>query len=104
MDRREVANVKIWVLMKGEFHEGGDLLGLYWTKGGAYDDFVEEASYMDSTFGIKNAWTDDDEAVHVHAGCDWLSLFPKEVKGDPGAFSEHFRALGGSAKALTEGM
>jgi len=41
---------------------------------------------MDATFGIDKAWRDDDESVTVHAGCDWLTLAPHEVKGDPGAF------------------
>jgi hypothetical protein len=67
----------VWILSAGEDYEGGRVIGVYATKDLAQDDFLTAAKKI--PFGIDKAWKDDDEAVHVHGGCDWVSLEPHTV-------------------------
>jgi hypothetical protein len=67
----------VWILAAGEDYEGGNVIGVYATKNLAQDDFLTAAKKI--PFGIDKAWKDDDEAVHVHGGCDWVSLEPHTV-------------------------
>lgn len=68
----------VWILSTGEDHEGGTVIGVYASKDLAQDDFLTAAQKI--PFGIDEAWKDDDEAVRVHGGCDWVSLEPHPVK------------------------
>jgi hypothetical protein len=67
----------VWILSSGEDYEGGNVIGVYASKDLAQDDFLTAATKI--PFGIDKAWKDDDEAVHVHGGCDWVSLEPHTV-------------------------
>ncbi|MEV0015433.1 hypothetical protein [Streptomyces tendae] len=59
----------VWVLSKGEDHEGGDVLGVFASKGVARGPFAEAARSI--PFDLDSAWQDDDTgAVHAHGGCD----------------------------------
>jgi len=64
----------VWLLMAGEDHEGGHILGVHATKDLAKGPFLEAAS--DIPFEVDEAWQDGDGAVRVHGGCDWVSLKP----------------------------
>lgn len=70
----------VWVLCKGEDHEGGDVLGVYASKEAAKGPFVAAAQSI--PFDLDSAWQDDDGAVHVHGGCDWVSLVPHPLITD----------------------
>jgi hypothetical protein len=67
----------VWILSSGEMHEGGTILGVYATKDTAKGPFVAAAASI--PFDIDKAWQDDDGAVHVEGGCDWVSLEPHSV-------------------------
>lgn len=74
--------MQVWILMKGEDHEGGDVYGVFATKEDAKGPFVEAAQSI--PFVIDEAWQDDEDgSVHVHGGCDWVSLEPHAVVGAP---------------------
>ncbi|MFF8100081.1 hypothetical protein ACF07S_09950 [Streptomyces sp. NPDC016640] len=64
----------VWVLSKGEDHEGGDVLGVYASKSIAKGPFAEAACSI--PFDLDGAWQDETGAVHAHGGCDWVSLVP----------------------------
>jgi hypothetical protein len=67
----------VWVLSKGEDHEGGDVLGVYASKDTAKGPFAEAAQSI--PFDLDSAWQDEDGAVHAHGGCDWVSLEPHTI-------------------------
>lgn len=67
----------VWILSAGEDHEGGYILGIYATKELAKGDFLHAAS--DIPFDLDAAWQDDNGAVRVHGGCDWVALEPHPV-------------------------
>ncbi|WP_082015717.1 hypothetical protein [Streptacidiphilus jiangxiensis] len=69
----------VWILMKGERSEGGEVLEVFADRDLALGRFVEEARIVDRTFGIANARQADDGGVHIAGGCDWLSLQPHGV-------------------------
>ena len=75
------AGPTVWILSTGEDYEGGHVIGVYATKDLAQDDFLTAAKKI--PFEIDKAWKDDDEAVHVHGGCDWVSLEPHTVTTRP---------------------
>jgi hypothetical protein len=77
-DSNTQAGPVVWILSSGELSEGGNVIGVYATKDLAQDDFLTAAQKI--PFGIDKAWKDDDEAVHVQGGCDWVSLEPHAVK------------------------
>lgn len=68
----------VWILSSGEDYEGGHVIGVYASKDLAQDDFLTAAKKI--PFSIDDAWKEDDESVHVHGGCDWVSLEPHTVK------------------------
>ncbi|MFB6787663.1 hypothetical protein ACFCWT_13405 [Streptomyces olivaceus] len=70
----------VWILMKGEDHEGGDVLGVFASKETGKAAFLEAARNI--PFQLDRAWQDDDGAVNVHGGCDWVSFAPYPVEGD----------------------
>lgn len=67
----------VWILSTGEDYEGGHIVGVYATKELAKDDFLTATAKI--PFSIDKAWKEDDESVHVHGGCDWVSLEPHTV-------------------------
>jgi hypothetical protein len=75
--------MRVWVMSKGEDHEGGEVLGVYATKDVARPDFEREAAAINShpAFRLDSAYVEPDGAVYVHGGCDWLRLDPHEVMG-----------------------
>lgn len=71
----------VWILSKGEDHEGGRILGVYASKETAKGPFVEAARSI--PFDLDKVWQDDDGAVNAHGGCDWVSLEPHTVVTAP---------------------
>ncbi|MFD7978851.1 hypothetical protein [Streptomyces sp. NPDC059071] len=68
----------VWLLESGEDHEGGTVLGAFATRDAAKGAFVEAAQRM--PFALDDAREDDDGSLHLHGGCDWLSLRPYPVQ------------------------
>jgi hypothetical protein len=64
----------VWILSKGEHHEGGSVLGVFAERDLARGQFVIEAQNM--AFAIDDARQEDDGSIHLDAGCDWLALEP----------------------------
>jgi hypothetical protein len=71
----------VWVLTSGETNEGGTIHGIYADPEPARNDFATRAASL--TFGIDVAEQTDNGALHLTAGCDWLSLEPHEVRTQP---------------------
>ncbi|MFG2526162.1 hypothetical protein [Streptomyces sp. NPDC048527] len=67
----------VWILTTGELYEGGTVQGVYATKDLAKDDFLTAVQRI--PFAIDKAWVDDDQAVHVEGGCDFVDLVPHTV-------------------------
>lgn len=70
--------MKVWLLMTGEDHEGGDVLGVFATRDLAKAAFQEAAERM--PFALDDARQEKDGSLHLHGGCDWISLTPHDVK------------------------
>ncbi|MFC8271122.1 hypothetical protein ACFUJR_00975 [Streptomyces sp. NPDC057271] len=68
----------VWVLEAGEDYEGGEIKGVFATRDTAKGAFVEAAQRM--PFGLDGAREDEDGSLHLHGGCDWLSLRPYPVQ------------------------
>lgn len=75
------AGPTVWILSKGEDYEGGSILGVYATKDAAKGPFLQAAQGI--PFAIDDAWQDEDGAVNVHGGCDWVSLEPHPIITTP---------------------
>lgn len=71
--------MKVWILSKGEMHEGGHVLGVYADRDLARGAFLTEAQEIDRTFGISSADQAADGALELIGGCDWVSLEPHDV-------------------------
>jgi hypothetical protein len=69
----------VWILMTGEMHEGGDILGVFIDRDLARGQFVTAAQRIHESFGIADLHEDEDGAIHLEGGCDWLSLEPRTV-------------------------
>ncbi|MFC9497727.1 hypothetical protein [Streptomyces sp. NPDC056982] len=68
----------VWILTTGELYSGGGtLIGVYAAKELAKDDFLNAVQGI--PFTIDKAWQDDDQAVHVEGGCDFVDLKPHTV-------------------------
>lgn len=67
----------IWLLMQGEYHEGGTVLGVFSHREAARGAFIAAAHHL--PFGIDGAEEDEDGGIHLHSGCDWLTLTPHTV-------------------------
>ncbi|WP_399559628.1 hypothetical protein OIA45_48680 (plasmid) [Streptomyces chartreusis] len=67
----------VWILSKGEMHEGGEILGVYADRDLARGEFTAQALSM--AFPIDDARQNDDGSIHLDAGCDWLALEPHPV-------------------------
>ncbi|MFJ2067050.1 hypothetical protein ACIOIM_29185 [Streptomyces albidoflavus] len=68
---------QVWLLMQGEDHEGGDVLGVFVTRDVARGEFIAAARRLH--FEIDGAEEREGGSLHLHAGCDWLSLTPHAV-------------------------
>lgn len=68
---------EVWILSKGEQHEGGEVLGVYADRDLAKGQFVTEAQNL--SFAIDDAKQDADGSIHLYAGCDFLSLEPHDL-------------------------
>lgn len=64
----------VWILSKGEHHEGGEVIAVFADRDLARGQFAHEAQNM--AFAIDDARQDEDGSVHLDAGCDWLALEP----------------------------
>jgi hypothetical protein len=64
----------VWILSKGEFHEGGEVIAVFTERDLARGQFAHEATNM--AFAIDDARQDEDGSIHLEAGCDWLALEP----------------------------
>ena len=71
----------VWILMKGEDYEGGDVLGVYASRDLARGAFAQAAAGI--PFAIDDARHEPDGSVHLYGGCDWLSLAPYSVLTTP---------------------
>lgn len=69
----------VWILMSGEMHEGGEILGVSLDRDLARGQFVTAAQRINRSFGIDDIREDEDGAIHLEGGCDWLSLEPHTV-------------------------
>lgn len=68
---------QVWILSTGECNEGGRVLGVYADKELAKGQFLQEAQNMH--FAIDDAKQDENGAIHLYAGCDFLSLEPHQL-------------------------
>jgi hypothetical protein len=68
---------QVWILSTGEQHEGGRVLGVYADKELAKGQFVTEARNLH--FAVDDAQQDPNGAIHLYAGCDFLSLEPHQL-------------------------
>lgn len=73
------AGPTVWILSNGELHEGGTIIGVYLDRELARGAFVKEAQALDARFGIDDARQEDDGALHLEGGCDWVALEPHPV-------------------------
>nr|WP_012840478.1 hypothetical protein [Streptomyces sp. W9]ACX85593.1 pCQ3_92 [Streptomyces sp. W9] len=64
----------VWLLMQGEDHEGGSVLGAFSHREAARGAFITAARQL--PFGIEDAQENEDGGLYLHGGCDWLSLTP----------------------------
>lgn len=71
--------MQIWILMKGELSEGGEVLDVFADRDVARGRFLTEALTIDRTFGIRDAHLEVDGSLRIEGGCDWLSLTPHDV-------------------------
>lgn len=69
----------VWILMRGEMYEGGDIIDVFADKDLARGAFVTEAQTIYESFGIDDIREDKHGAVRLEGGCDWLSLRPHTV-------------------------
>ncbi|MFJ1992981.1 hypothetical protein [Streptomyces asiaticus] len=72
----------VWILMRGERDEGGDILGVFLDRDLARGEFVAEARTMHRPFRplrIDDLHEDEDGAIRLQASSDWLSLKPHTV-------------------------
>ena len=76
LDRRHEQSTGpiVWILSKGEHHEGGQVIAVFTDRDLARGQFVHEAQNM--AFAIDDAYQGDDGSIHLDAGCDWLALEP----------------------------
>lgn len=68
----------VWVLMSGEDHEGGSVLGVFASRDAAKGAFAEAGRWM--PFAVDGAEENEDGTLRVHGGCDWLELRPFPVQ------------------------
>ncbi|MEU3261005.1 hypothetical protein ABZ694_24985 [Streptomyces albidoflavus] len=71
---RPSVSPQVWLLMQGEDHEGGNVLGVYATRAASRGGFIAAARRLH--FEIDGAEEREGGSLHLHAGCDWLSLTP----------------------------
>ncbi len=69
----------VWILQRGEMHEGGTILGVFLDRELGRGKFVAEAQTIHRTFGIDDLREEEDGSYHLAGGCDWLSLEPHKV-------------------------
>ena len=70
----------VWILSKGEMHEGGNIIDVYLDRDLAHGDFVEHAKQIHDTFGIDDLEPAEDGSIRLYGGCDWLALEPHTVR------------------------
>lgn len=69
----------VWILSEGEMYEGGHIIGVYLDRDLARGALTDRAQRLHDRFTIRDARQDDDGAIHVEGGCDWISLVPHPV-------------------------
>jgi hypothetical protein len=74
---------EVWILQRGEDHEGGFIIGVYESKEAAFADFAADAHSLHERFnrGLDAAEQQADGTLYLHSGCDWLTLSPHAVIG-----------------------
>lgn len=70
---------QVWILMQGEHHEGGAVYGVFATRELGHGAFANLAEQLYERFGISDARQEENGALHLDGGCDWISLTPHEV-------------------------
>lgn len=74
--------MQVWIMERGEDHEGSDILGVYAEKAIAYGHFAHEAEDLNDRFTgspIDDAELGENGSLYLHAGCDYLTLAPYDV-------------------------
>ncbi|MFD8384327.1 hypothetical protein ACFV2X_38395 [Streptomyces sp. NPDC059679] len=69
----------VWILQRGEMHEGGEIIGVFLDRELGRGQFVTAAQRIHQSFGIDDIREDEDGAFRLEGGCDWLSLEPHKV-------------------------
>ena len=73
----------VWILMQGEMHEGGDIIGVFGDRDLGRGKFIAAAQRIHESFGIADLREEEDGSFHLEGGCDWLSLEPHTVTTAP---------------------
>jgi hypothetical protein len=73
----------VWILSKGEMHEGGNIIDVYLDRDLAHGDFVTHAREIHGRFGIDDLTPAEDGSIRLYGGCDWLALEPHTVRTRP---------------------
>lgn len=71
---QQATGLVVWILSKGEHHEGGEVIAVFADRDLARGQFAEEAQNM--AFAIDDARQNEDGSIQLDAGCDWLALEP----------------------------
>jgi hypothetical protein len=69
----------VWILSKGEMHEGGSIVGVYLDRDLARGALTARAQQLQDRFTISDARQESDGSIHLEGGCDWIALEPHPV-------------------------
>lgn len=76
-------DTQVWVFMKGQFNEGGQIVDLYMDKDLAFEDFRKQIQDAEDRFGDADGLRSrggDDGSVFFTAGSEWYHLYPRAVR------------------------
>lgn len=71
--------MQVWILMEGEFGEGGTVHGVFATRELGHGAFAALAAELHDRFGIREADVREDGGLYLEGGCDWIELKPFDV-------------------------
>jgi hypothetical protein len=73
------AAMQVWILMQGEFGEGGSVEGVFASRELGHGAFAKLAAELHDRFGIRDADVREDGGLYLNGGCDWIELRPFDV-------------------------
>ena len=73
--------MQVWILMEGEFGEGGSVEGVFASRELGHGAFAKLAAELHDRFGIRDAEVGEDGSLQLEGGCDWITLKPHDVTG-----------------------